>query len=99
MADIEEIKLLIIQKLKPLNPNKIILFGSYAYGTSTNELYTDLRYPGDIELLPHGKPNIEDTKEFYNFVLEVYNRVCEILGVKNIVKINTIDLLKLKALK
>jgi len=30
--NLEEIKDKIIQRLKPLNPYKIILFGSYAYG-------------------------------------------------------------------
>ncbi len=32
MIKIEEIKQEIIEKLKPLEPDKIILFGSYAYG-------------------------------------------------------------------
>ena len=33
MIDKEKIKKKIIERLKPLNPDKIILFGSYAYGT------------------------------------------------------------------
>jgi len=33
MVDIENLKLKIIEKLLPLNPDKIILFGSHAYGT------------------------------------------------------------------
>jgi predicted nucleotidyltransferase len=32
MIDIEKIKIQIIEALKPLNPEKVILFGSYAYG-------------------------------------------------------------------
>ncbi len=32
MVDIEKLKPLIVERLKPLNPDKIILFGSYAYG-------------------------------------------------------------------
>ena len=40
--DIEKIKFEIIERLKPLNPNKIILFGSYAYGTPTKESDIDL---------------------------------------------------------
>ena len=32
MVDIEKLKPEIIKRLKPLNPEKIILFGSYAYG-------------------------------------------------------------------
>ena len=42
MVDIEKIKPEIIECLKPLKPNKIILFGSYAYGTPTEDSDIDL---------------------------------------------------------
>jgi len=42
MLDIEEIKSEIIKRLEPLNPNKIILFGSYAYGTPHKDSDIDL---------------------------------------------------------
>jgi predicted nucleotidyltransferase len=42
MVDIEKLKPLIIEKLKPLNPNKIILFGSFAYGTPNEDSDIDL---------------------------------------------------------
>lgn len=42
MVNIEELKPLIIEKLKPLNPDQIILFGSYAYGTPSEESDIDL---------------------------------------------------------
>lgn len=42
MIDIEIVKYEIIERLKPLDPQKIILFGSYAYGTPTNESDIDL---------------------------------------------------------
>jgi len=42
MLNIEEIKSEIIERLKPLNPDKIILFGSYAYGTPNEESDIDL---------------------------------------------------------
>ena len=42
MIDIETLKPLIIERLKPLDPSKIILFGSYAYGTPTNDSDLDL---------------------------------------------------------
>ena len=42
MIDIEKLKPLIIERLKPLNPNKIILFGSYAYGTPNEDSDIDL---------------------------------------------------------
>ena len=42
MVDIEEIKPLIIERLKPLKPDKIILFGSYAYGAPNEDSDIDL---------------------------------------------------------
>ncbi len=42
MIDIEELKPQIVQALMPLKPDKIILFGSYAYGTPTDESDIDL---------------------------------------------------------
>jgi predicted nucleotidyltransferase len=42
MVNIEELKPLIVERLKSLNPNSIILFGSYAYGTPTKDSDIDL---------------------------------------------------------
>ncbi len=40
--DIEKIKSEIIKRLKPLNPEKIILFGSFAYGNPTKDSDLDI---------------------------------------------------------
>jgi predicted nucleotidyltransferase len=42
MIDIEKLKPLIVKALLPLNPDKIILFGSYAYGTPNEDSDIDL---------------------------------------------------------
>lgn len=42
MINIEELKPKIIEALKPLKPNKIILFGSYAYGEPNEDSDIDL---------------------------------------------------------
>ncbi len=42
MIDIEKLKLDIVKKLKPLQPEKIILFGSYAYGKPKEDSDIDL---------------------------------------------------------
>lgn len=42
MVDIEMLKPLIIERLKELKPDKIILFGSFAYGTPREESDIDL---------------------------------------------------------
>ncbi len=42
MIDIEKLKEEIVERLKPLEPDKIILFGSYAYGTPDEDSDIDL---------------------------------------------------------
>jgi len=42
MIDINNVKLNITKKLKPLNLNKVILFGSYAYGTPNENSDLDI---------------------------------------------------------
>ena len=42
MIDIERLKPKIVKALLPLKPNKIILFGSYAYGTPNEDSDIDL---------------------------------------------------------
>jgi predicted nucleotidyltransferase len=52
MLDLEEIKPKIIDSLKPLKPNKIILFGSYAYGTPNEDSDLDLYIVTNDEFMP-----------------------------------------------
>ena len=57
MIDIEKIKPQIIEALMPLKPDKIILFGSYAYGTPNED--------SDIDLfLLKDDLTIEDTRHY-----------------------------------
>ena len=44
MLNIEEIKALIVNRLKPLNPYQLIFFGSYAYGVPTKDSDFDICY-------------------------------------------------------
>ena len=57
MVDIETIKDEIVEALKTLKPDKIILFGSYAYGKPNNESDIDLYLVKDVE-----KENIREYK-------------------------------------
>jgi len=69
MIDIEKIKLEIIECLKPLNPNKIILFGSYAYGTPNED--SDI----DLFLL---KDNL-NLNDFFNYELKAREKIRELI--------------------
>ena len=52
MIDIEKLKPLIVERLKPLNPDKIILFGSYAYGTPNEDSDIDLYIVTNDDFMP-----------------------------------------------
>jgi predicted nucleotidyltransferase len=52
MIDIENLKLEIIKRLEPLNLDKIILFGSYAYGTPTKDSDIDLYIVTNDDFIP-----------------------------------------------
>ena len=52
MIDIEKVKLEIVERLKPLNPDKVILFGSYAYGTPNEDSDIDLYVVTKDEFMP-----------------------------------------------
>ncbi len=44
-----------------------------------NKLYIDSRYPGELGLLPYGKPTIQDAKNFFDFACEIYDKIDAIL--------------------
>ncbi|MDD2567743.1 MAG: HEPN domain-containing protein [Thiovulaceae bacterium] len=46
-----------------------------------DELYIESRYPGEMGLLPHGKPSTGDAKEFYAFAISTFNKVCILLNI------------------
>ncbi|NPA81177.1 MAG: HEPN domain-containing protein [Epsilonproteobacteria bacterium] len=46
-----------------------------------NEIYIEARYPGSLGLLPYGKPTIDDSKEFYKFAKDIFDKVCKIIDV------------------
>jgi HEPN domain-containing protein len=45
-----------------------------------DQLYIDSRYPGEMGLLPNGKPSISEVEEFYKYASLVYdesNKSCQ----------------------
>jgi hypothetical protein len=45
-----------------------------------DSLYIEARYPGDMGLLPDGKPSLDDIMKFYNFAQRVLNRINAIIN-------------------
>lgn len=46
-----------------------------------DELYIESRYPGDLGLLPQGKPPLKDAKKFHSFAQNIFEQVCNILDI------------------
>ncbi len=44
-----------------------------------DEVYISTRYPGDLGLLPSGKPTIQDAKELFDFSDALYRNVKKLL--------------------
>ena len=62
MVDIENIKKDIVERLKPLNPEKVILFGSYAYGNPTEDSDIDLYVVTNDDFMPQ---NFKEKNQLY----------------------------------
>ena len=82
---IEKLKQEIVKRLKPLNPEKIILFGSYANGNPTEDSDIDLYVVTNDDFIPRNwreKMNIKlrfskrlrDIKEIYDIDLIVHTK-------------------------
>ncbi len=74
MQNIEEIKSEIIKRLKTLNPEKIILFGSYAYGTPTKDSDIDLYIVTKDDFIPQSfKENSQIFLDYSNKIRSLQN--------------------------
>ena len=41
----------------------------------------DSRYPGDMGLMPYGKPTLKDAEEFNSLAKEVFEKACNCLEI------------------
>jgi HEPN domain-containing protein len=48
--------------------------------TDLDDLYIESRYPGELGLLPGGKPTLEDVQEFFGIAKSIYDRVKGLYG-------------------
>ena len=46
-----------------------------------DSLYIESRYPGDMGLLPYGKPTLEDAREFHSFARDLFEQICDLLEI------------------
>ena len=73
MIDIEKLKPLIVERLKPLAPEKIILFGSYAYGIPNEDSDIDLYIVTNDDFMP------QTWKEKSNVYLKIANQLEDVI--------------------
>jgi len=80
LVDIEKLKLEIIEALKPLKPDKIILFDSYAYGTLNKDSDIDLfLIKNDLSLDEIDRYELKARKKIRNLIFQ-YNIGFDILS-------------------
>ena len=48
--------------------------------TDLEDLYIEARYPGELGLLPNGKPTLSDAREFSEVAKSIYNQIQQRLG-------------------
>lgn len=48
-----------------------------------NEVYIDSRYPGDLGLLPYGKPTISEIEKFIEFCESIFYRIKDQLDLSD----------------
>lgn len=46
-----------------------------------NTLYIESRYPGNLGLLPYGKPTLDDAKRFCIFAEQTFSHICALVGI------------------
>jgi HEPN domain-containing protein len=63
-----------LTKLSKILKHKIVIENTELL-TKLDELYIGSRYPGDMGLLPNGKPTLEDAQEFYDFALDMESKL------------------------
>ena len=49
----------------------------------TDEVYIETRYPGELGMLPNGKPTVEQATELYNFAKEIFENTKKLLTNKD----------------
>ncbi len=62
----------IIEKLKPLNPHKVILFGSYAEGINTKDSDIDLLVVTNDDVMPK---NFQENMKYYLKIANVLDEI------------------------
>jgi len=73
--DLPSIRIHSLERLFEVVKNHVHLDQDNAVISELDKLYTDARYPGEMGLLPHGKPTLKDAKKFYQFAKDTFRKV------------------------
>ena len=64
-----------LETLLPKVANYVTFANEFDLLEDLDKLYTDARYPGDLGLLPYGKPTIAEAEAFFGLAQRVYTQV------------------------
>jgi HEPN domain-containing protein len=48
--------------------------------TDLDDLYIESRYPGELGLLPSGRPTLEDVRKYFEVAKNIYDQVIKVYG-------------------
>jgi predicted nucleotidyltransferase len=82
MININELSTILKEQLQPLNPQKIIIFGSYARGTQTQDSDIDIYIVTKDNFIPK---NFQERKELYIKVLSLIRNTIQTYPVDVII--------------
>jgi len=82
MININELSTILKEQLQPLNPQKIIIFGSYAHGTQTPDSDIDIYIVTKDNFIPK---NFQERKELYIKVLSLIRNTIQTYPVDVII--------------
>lgn len=72
-----------LETLLPRVARHVDLHGDLELLEDMDKLYIDARYPGDLGLLPHGKPTVVESGQFFAFARSVYREIAEAPGAES----------------
>jgi HEPN domain-containing protein len=52
--------------------------------TDLDDLYIESRYPGELGLLPSGRPTLEDVRKYFEVAKNIYDQVIQLYGSESL---------------
>jgi len=73
--DLDLIKTHDLERLWNIIKSHIVLKFDLKMLKEIDQVYTTSRYPGNVGLMPYGRPTLEVVQEFYEFAKDIYSQI------------------------